>query len=60
MTTRASAIEHRAIAAAVSRVLRRGARRQLIAGADKLSQPGLHLGQAPGDQAGDVDARRLA
>ena len=43
--------------------MRRGAhgqRRQLVAGAAEFGQPGLYLRQAPGDQAGDVDARRLA
>ena len=48
---------------AVGRILGRGAsgeRRQLVAGAGQLGQPGLRLGQAAGDQAGDVHARRLA
>jgi hypothetical protein len=55
--------DDRAVAAAVCRVLRCGAcgeRRELVAGARELGQPGFDLGQAPGDQAGDVDARRLA
>src|SRR5258708_4263577 len=55
--------DDRAVAPAVCRVLRRGAggqRRELVAGARELGQPGFDLGQAPGDQAGDVDARRLA
>ena len=55
--------DDRAVAPAVCRVLRRGARgqrRELVAGARELGQPGFDLGQAPGDQAGDVDARWLA
>src|SRR5260370_27036069 len=55
--------DDRAVAAAVSRVLRRGAhrqRRQLVAGPGELGQPGLHLGQPAGDQLRDADAGRLA
>ena len=35
-------------------------RGQLVTGAGELGQAGLHLGEPPGDQAGDVNARRLA
>src|SRR5258707_5547150 len=55
--------DDRALAPAVCRVLRRaarGQRRELIAGARELGQPGLDFGEAPGDQAGDVHARRLS
>jgi hypothetical protein len=55
--------DDRAVTPAVGRVLRRsarGQRRELVAGARELGQPGFDLGQAPADQAGHVDARRLA
>lgn len=58
-----SASEDRAVAAAVGRVLRRGARgeyRELVAGAGEFGQPGLHLTQALGEEFGDVAAGRLA
>ena len=58
-----SGVDDRAVAPAIGRVLRRGASgqcRQLVPGPDELDQPGLDLGQPPGDQAGDVDAGRLA
>ena len=58
-----SGVDDRAVAPAIGRVLRRGASgqcRQLVPGPDELDQPGLDLGQPPGDQAGDVNTRRLA
>ena len=58
-----SGVDDRAVAPAIGRVLRRGPpgqRGQLVPGTGKLGQPGLDLGQPPGDQAGDVDAGRLA
>src|SRR5215472_14499222 len=59
----ASAVDDRAVALAVGRVLRRGALgqcRQLTEGTGEFGQPRLDLGHPLGDQAGDVSARRLA
>ena len=60
---RASAVEDRAVALTVGRVLRRGALgqcRQLTKGAGEFGQPGLDLGPPLGYKARDVDARWLA
>jgi hypothetical protein len=60
---RGSADEDRTVALAVGRVLRcdaRGQGRQLVAGASELGQHGLNFTRALGDQAGHVDAGRLA
>ena len=58
-----SGVDDRAVAPAIGRVLRRGScgqDHQLVAGAGQLGQPGLYLAEPLGDQAGDVDAGRLA
>ena len=58
-----SAVEDRAVALAVGRVLRRGALgqcRQLAKGAGEFGQPALDLGHTLGYKARDVDARWLA